>query len=93
MIFRRPVSANNPSTLLLLDCFDIDDKERSAISLFIQGLRDMTVERQASVTPNIQGIGGRTVRGIDCSIYNYCWVYYNSNWVYTLVNKMFISMF
>ena len=62
---RRPLPVKDPSALLLSDCLDMEDKE--GISLVLQGLRAITVEIQALVTSNIQGIGKRTVSGIAFS--------------------------
>ena len=57
----QPVS--DPSSLFLSTRIDSEDSEGCAISIILEGLRAMTVEIQALVTPNMEGKGRRTVNG------------------------------
>lgn len=59
----RLMPVSDPSSLFLSGRMDTEDSEGCAISLILEGLRAMTVEVQALVTPNMEGHGRRTVNG------------------------------
>mmetsp|Transcript_1118 Transcript_1118/g.1646 ORF Transcript_1118/g.1646 Transcript_1118/m.1646 type:complete len:681 (-) Transcript_1118:88-2130(-) len=63
----RLLPVSDPSSLFLSDHLDTEDSEGCAITLILEGLRAMTVEIQALVTPNNEGAGKRTVDGIAYS--------------------------
>jgi len=66
----RLVPVSDPSSLFLAERFDVDDLEGCAISIVVEGMRPMTVEVQALVTPAGHGksfSGRRTVDGISPS--------------------------
>lgn len=59
----RLLPVSDPSSLFLSTRIDSEDSEGCAISIILEGLRAMTVEIQALVTPNHEGKGRRTVNG------------------------------
>ena len=61
----QPVT--DPSSLLLSTRIDAEDSEGCAISIILEGLRAITVEIQALVTPGMEGKCSRTVNGIAYS--------------------------
>lgn len=61
----RLMPVSDPSSLFLSNHIDSEDSEGCSISLIVEGLRAMTVEIQALVTPNLEGHGRRTVNGIS----------------------------
>jgi len=63
----RLMPVSDPSSLFLSDHLNTEDNEGCAISLTLEGLRAMTVEIQALVTPNNEGSGRQTVDGIAYS--------------------------
>lgn len=59
----RLMPVSDPSSLFLSTRIDSEDSEGCSVSIVLEGLRAMTVEIQALVTPNMEGKGRRTVNG------------------------------